>query len=465
MANLGIRYDCSIEEGAASKFNGSNFRWPYTLDSGSPGHEESYYATQIGSLDPQPGLWELPNHLVMIPSDAECPAYGIPAGLRAKIKSSITWVADRMTGLDYNLWYKESGTGAKLKKAELLAILKYNLDLRYNGNRAPFMFGAHSQFYLDDWATENSSETAANMRAAIEEFIDYALSKPDVRIVPANSIIDWCRAPVALKDTTVIDTTNPSESLLLIAGWEADADDLGSTVDTGSAIINSGVMKAGFNQVAQPNDSTWPWVSVTAYTDPNAKFDRVKWIKMTYKCNTAVKVSLPQPPLSDEGSSYMIEVPASNSWKTELLKVADFKQPDWVTTTTPLNLSIIHDVMFTPLVDAVNGGSATLEINNVILYGYEEATPVVSGHSRVNNNGLSIDRVTPLYANISVPEDGIYTLSAFTVNGRLIDLIENRHFNRGTHKVPWNGRSAGAQMCLIRLENGSQHVVKKAVIQ
>jgi hypothetical protein len=465
LKNLGVRYDCSIEEGAAAQFDGTNFRWPYTLDSGSPGHEEAYYSTVIGPLDPQPGLWELPNYMVMIPSDAECPAYGIPAGLRAKIKSSISWFVDRMTGFDYNLWDKVPGTGASLNKAEMLAVLKYNLDKRYSGNRAPFMFGAHSQYYIGSWADSNATGTSANMRAAIEEFITYALSKPDVRMVPANKIIDWCRAPVALNDTNIIDTTNPSENLITIAGWEADADAFGSTVDTGSAIINSGVMKVSFNQVAQPNDTTWPWVSVTAYTDQNGKFDNVKWIKLTYKCDKGVIVSLPQPPLSDEGSSYQIQIPASGTWKTELLKVADFKQPAWVTIPTPLNLSIIHDVMFEPVIDDVTGGTATLEINNLILYGYEGPVPVVNSSIRTVGNGLTIRKVTPRSVKVSVPENGQYSLSIFTVNGRQIAVYGNRYFTEGAHSIAWNGHAAGAQVYLITLQGANERVVRKAVVQ
>jgi len=465
LSNLAVRYDCSIEEGAASQFNGANFRWPYTLDSGSPGHEESYYKTLIGSLSPQPGLWELPNHMVIVPSDAECPAYGIPAGLRAKIKSSITWFEDRMTGFDYNLWYKKAGEGANLKKAEVLAILRYNLDKRYAGNRAPFMFGAHSQYYVGTWAATNATESAANMRAAIEEFIAYALSKPDVRIVPANRIIDWCRNPRPLKDTNAVDTTNPSGNLITIAGWEADADTFGSTVDTGSALISNGVLKAGFIQVKQPNDTTWPWVSVTAFTDPAARFNNVKWLKVAYQCDKPVIISLQQPPLDEDGSTYQIEVPASGVWKTALVKIADFKQPGWVTTTTPLNLSIIHDVMFAPAFDAALGGAATLQIKEVVLYGYEQATPNETGFVKAAQAKPAIGRITPREISFSVPREGTYTVSVYTVNGRLVFVPVNRCFRRGTHTVAWDGSALSSQVCVVKVQGKGSCAVKKALVR
>ncbi len=192
-------YDCSIEEGAAEKFDGTNFRWPYQLNEGSPGHNENWYgndqnphAVSIGSI---PGLWELPNHLLMIPKDAECQKYGIQKGLWKRIKKRLPYLDDhKITGFDYNLW-----SSAQLNKNEVLGILKYNLDLRLQGNRAPFMFGAHTQYYTQEWADAHSKNANyLQMRSAISEFIDYALSKPEVRIVPARDIVRWCTDPVPL---------------------------------------------------------------------------------------------------------------------------------------------------------------------------------------------------------------------------------------------------------------------------
>ena len=192
-------YDCSIEEGHATQFDGTNFRWPYQLNAGSPGHNESWYnnpnnpnhVTITGTND----LWELPNYVLMIPSDKECTAYGIKSGLWSRIKTKLPYVEDyKITGFDYNLWSE-----AELNKSEVLGILKYNLDLRLKGNRAPLMFGAHTQYYTETWANAHSKNaTYRQMRAAISEFVDYALSKPQVRIIPAKKIIQWCISPIPL---------------------------------------------------------------------------------------------------------------------------------------------------------------------------------------------------------------------------------------------------------------------------
>jgi hypothetical protein len=77
-----------------------------------------------------------------------------------------------------------------------VATLKYTLDLRLKGNRAPFLFGAHTGFYLNSWNTNApGAPTADERRAAIEEFLDYARSKPEVRITSARAVLEWMRNP------------------------------------------------------------------------------------------------------------------------------------------------------------------------------------------------------------------------------------------------------------------------------
>lgn len=192
-----VWYDCSIEEGWQGDQDGSDYFWPYTLDSGSPGHE---YASQNGfpgkdfTLSSQPGLIEMPVYALIVPPDSEASSYGFPSGLRGRIKTEISWFDDvggKITGFDFNLWAQ-----AKVTKAEFLAILKYSLDLRLEGNRAPFMLGAHSDYYDPAWDTNAAQTTNRERQEAIEEFIEYALSKPEVRVVSMKEIVDWVRDPV-----------------------------------------------------------------------------------------------------------------------------------------------------------------------------------------------------------------------------------------------------------------------------
>jgi hypothetical protein len=188
-------YDCSIEEGW-EEGDGTSYYWPYTLDSGSPGDAltASWQEPPRTPIGKHPGIWELPPHAVIAPPDDAAPHYGVPAGLRTKlqgIKSYFDPASGKITGLDYNMWVEFTMT-----KAEVVATLKYTLDQRLKGNRAPMIFGAHSGEYSSKWTA--STVSVEERQQAIEEFLDYALSKPEVRVRNAKEVLDWMRDPVPL---------------------------------------------------------------------------------------------------------------------------------------------------------------------------------------------------------------------------------------------------------------------------
>ncbi|HEY8995662.1 MAG TPA: polysaccharide deacetylase family protein [Lacunisphaera sp.] len=190
LAALRLAYDSSIEEGRQPGQDGTSLSWPYTLDAGSPGNAAAFPPESPRRLKAHPGLWEIPLNVFMIPPDADCAAFGIEPGLRARTGAALKAMGgtgeptDRITGLDWN-----SLEAAKCSGPEFLAILKYSLDRRLAGNRAPFMVGAHTALYPAD---------KPDRRKAMEDFIAYALSKPEVRFVTGRQLLGWLRAPQGL---------------------------------------------------------------------------------------------------------------------------------------------------------------------------------------------------------------------------------------------------------------------------
>jgi hypothetical protein len=203
---IGFRYDTSIEEGyewddlTQASQDGTNFFWPYTLDHRSPGHTTQVeWGEGLVEIDARPGLWELPVYAVVTPPDDKCAAYGIPTGFRMKLKERQTWFdvsGGLITGFDYNLWASTSVGGFAMTKAEFVATLKYTLDQRLAGNRAPFLFGAHTDYYVASW-NQNAAGTPSenDRRAAMEEFLDYAKSKSEVRIDTYAKVLEYVRNP------------------------------------------------------------------------------------------------------------------------------------------------------------------------------------------------------------------------------------------------------------------------------
>lgn len=174
LTEKGYVYDCSMELEAEG--DGTNFWWPHTLNNGSPVHE---------NVSSHRGLWEMPAYRFVIPKN-----------LRGedKVGDSI------MTGLDYNVWAPRDWGALELTGPEFTEILKYTLDQRMKGNRAPMLVGVHSDIYSAEKDGEYpGTGSSRNRQKAIEDFIDYAQKTyPEVRIVTPYQIIEWMREPSAL---------------------------------------------------------------------------------------------------------------------------------------------------------------------------------------------------------------------------------------------------------------------------
>ncbi len=194
---MGFAYDCSIEDGIQPGRHGGMYYWPYQLDEGSFAHDLQMQWGLKGPLSPRPGLWELPVYAVTVPPDAECEKYGVAPGFRNRMKAAADYFDKedgKITGFDYNMWVLFHMT-----RAEFVAVLKYSLDLRLAGNRAPFLFGMHSDMYADGYSEESEMRASPEeRRQAVEEFVDYALAVKAVRMVPAKDVLAWMKSPAPL---------------------------------------------------------------------------------------------------------------------------------------------------------------------------------------------------------------------------------------------------------------------------
>jgi len=59
------------------------------------------------------------------------------------------------------------------------------------------LFGLHSLIYSSQ--ADPISIPLNDRRKAIADFLNYALTYPEVRIVSTKAVLDWIRNPVALK--------------------------------------------------------------------------------------------------------------------------------------------------------------------------------------------------------------------------------------------------------------------------
>ena len=141
------------------------------------------YATEqagVADTGKQPGLWELPQNY-------------------------LRWPETRTGNIGYcdKDWFWAFRKGdPQTRGAKTASVLKYNLDLRLAGNRAPFHLCLHSQEWADpSWVKNAPTENMLAKQAALQEFLTYALSKPEVRVVRQIDVIRWMREPVPLQPT------------------------------------------------------------------------------------------------------------------------------------------------------------------------------------------------------------------------------------------------------------------------
>ena len=199
-------YDTSIMGCWATAAGPTSCPWPYTMDSGSPDADavfSKWSGRNVVSVGPHAGLWEMPVSVVFVPPDSVATQYGFPTGFRQRVQNLIGGAQNpnffeqstgKMVGMDITMVLD-----AKMSKAEALATLKYTLDQRLAGNRAPMIFVGHTHVYEAGWNVNapNVSDLTQR-RGIIQDFVNYALSKPDVRIRPVADILTWMKTPVPL---------------------------------------------------------------------------------------------------------------------------------------------------------------------------------------------------------------------------------------------------------------------------
>jgi hypothetical protein len=171
------------------------------MDEGSPGNDILVETIQKEPVGKYPGFWQMPVHPVIVPPDDKCEEYGVESGFRDRMAQVNTWWEDqkdtgKITGLDWNMIANLGGF--EMNKEEFLATLKYTYDLRKKGNRAPFMLGAHSQFYADKWTSAPNIPSAEDRQSVIEDFLDYVLKDDFVKVVSIGKIMEWCKNPKPL---------------------------------------------------------------------------------------------------------------------------------------------------------------------------------------------------------------------------------------------------------------------------
>ncbi len=215
----------------------------------------------------------------------------------------------------------------------------------------------------------------------------------------------------------VLDTTNLSINLVDIAGWEAIADNFGSTGSVDSNNIENDEIGATLTQVEDniPAEE-YAWVKMSGYLD--STFNDVTIVKVTYKSDKAFTVVLEQELLSDAGTAYTYELPKSLVDTTVYISISKFEQPKWEGSLEgQLELNKVTSISFSAI---EKGATTTLSISELQFTNYPyELLPV----------GVSMNSITSVPQSISIVNNGISLqgfdagvteLTIYGLNGRVL---------------------------------------------
>ncbi|KMQ52281.1 chitin deacetylase [Chitinispirillum alkaliphilum] len=193
VADLGLLYETTMTH--HQDIHLRQFTWPYTLDNGFAEHVIDGWEGAVKI----PGLWIMPVYTVGESLEGPVPMW------------------PPITGFDSSILTQANGS-----KFEQMFRNAIDYRLQPGGNRAPLTIGLHSDTYAEANPSGANYDGALNLeqrRAALSNIIEYALSKPEVRIVTAVQVIEWMKDPVPLgrsENVSVVENkTNPVERISL----------------------------------------------------------------------------------------------------------------------------------------------------------------------------------------------------------------------------------------------------------
>jgi peptidoglycan/xylan/chitin deacetylase (PgdA/CDA1 family) len=234
LAQLGFSYDSTFPNCFGDGEDGGSCSWPHTLDAASKDAETLTRKAGAEAIKSHPGLMEVPVSTVFVPAE-------LRAKIPAKMPYPSLWepATGKLGGLDWTVLMD-----AKLTPDEMTTVLEHTLDLHLAGNRAPFVFCAHTFMYSYSSPGSNPDTPSVAVRdarwKALTAFLTYALSKPEVRMRPVKDIVAWMQKPVALNGAApAVDAGGtPQSDAAATDGGKTTADAAGA--EGGSSGADSG---------------------------------------------------------------------------------------------------------------------------------------------------------------------------------------------------------------------------------
>lgn len=440
LKEIGFTYDCGLEEGWEDDMNGKNAWWPYTTDNGSQNvWTQTMFGEDMEHFKTWPmGLWEIPVNTFIVPEGIrdEVWAHGNEINDNAPDKGEWESLEDwkmhgRITGFDFNMYILWGMTCD-----QWLETMKYNLDLRIEGNKAPLHYGCHTDYYstMYDFATLLSPYNKSSYglvvtkgwnkwdgrKKALEDFIAYAKGK-SAEFVTGKGLIDEMNRMMA-------DEVVGNEEEYPTAEWEFFNNSALSS--TASAQNFTGDISDVTVNVSAESGGEIPDAGFGAYENIGG-FSNITHIAITYTTDTPLALRL-----SVEGDKPWEVV--LNNLDTEVnsgkIPLYAFKYNAYnAGTNDEVDTDKINGIEVKVLTNTEKAKVAKFSVKSVKLYGV--STGIVTNNSIVSTKLIGLHEFTKSNMKLNIGKAGKYSVNILSANGRIVKSFNDVSMNAGSNNL------------------------------
>lgn len=289
----------------------------------------------------------------------------------------------------------------------------------------------------------------------VEEGNGYAV------VVACGDVADTSDATFAIK------ASSWSKNLVSHTEWVSGHDDYkdahASSVTMKQAVKDT-MITAAF-KIGKKDDAKkiYPWANVSATL--GSALEGVTAVKIIYKADKKVSVTLDQEVLMDLGTSYMKELPATEGeWSEVVVQISEFKQPGWLGSNdaTALDLAKVNALSIAP-VDYDCDANLEVKLLKLADYSGEYVGNVIATALNAESSPIAIAGVSSGKLQLHIAQRGTYKLSLYTVAGRVLKS-ESFSLAKGVNQINL-GSGYSSQMVLLSIEGMGAHFMQKVFVK
>lgn len=488
LAQRGYQYDCSVEEGLEEHRDGTNFLWPYTVDNGTQNSWTQYNLGERRLIHDMPtgtGLWEIPLNPLIVPEAIRESVWenhakvllGQGVEQDELDESKAKWLTNgKIKAIDFDalfLW--------GMSHENWLKTMQNTLDLRLAGNKAPFHYRAHSQYYTptydngtlltskhinglglsvtkgwNNWRTRISS---------MEEWITNCQGK-GVKFVTGHQLIEEIKKisetahtlgeEVAHYDKFYFNKNHqlPTQTTTNVTEFEESADVQIS--------------------IAHPQNGKFPYPSY--YSLPPQ--DEFYYMSLKYQISRgalAIRLYFTEKPsreiiLNNTGTKDLI---SSGYIPITAFDYNQFENPDMVDYSKDIDLDDLCYILISPLAPTykIDGSHELRDEPFDIHFRVEDITFYKKGNVSLEEKVikkrdlLSIQTGSNNNLQLQTTSSGNYTLGIYTITGRLVQSYNKLVTGSGNHSFPLGNISKGVYIVKVADEKGTVSMTQKVSLR